>query len=199
MRTLLLAGAAVALLSGSALAQEQGGNQNQNMNQQMQDMQEKHPNAARQRGSSDEQSAPQGQERSGPRDQDMNNPQGGVRNNTIMKENPSSRTGTENTGMREQGAVRGGAHLTPTKALPGKDKTRIRETVIESGRAPRLDNLNFRVRVGVAIPRSVRLVAVPEEIVSIYPEWNGFLYFVSGDEIIVVDPNSYEVVGVLEA
>jgi hypothetical protein len=90
-------------------------------------------------------------------------------------------------------------HLSPTKTLPADQKAKIREAVIESGRAPRVDNLNFTVQVGASVPRNLRMVAVPQEIVAIYPEWSGFLYFVSGDEIIVVDPNTFDVVGVLEA
>jgi hypothetical protein len=67
--------------------------------------------------------------------------------------------------------------------------------VFRSG--PRLTHVNFRVNVGVRIPRSVHVVAVPQEIIAIYPEWAGDLYFVYGDEIVVVAPDSFAIVGVL--
>lgn len=93
--------------------------------------------------------------------------------------------------MIRGGEMRGGA----PHALSVEQKTRLRETVFRSG--PRLTHISFRIGVGVAIPRSVHIVAVPQEIVTIYPEWAGDLYFVYGDEIVVVAPDSFEIVGVL--
>ena len=42
------------------------------------------------------------------------------------------------------------------------------------------------------------MIAVPEVIVDIYPDWRGFLYFVYEDEIVIVDPNTYRIVAVLD-
>ena len=71
----------------------------------------------------------------------------------------------------------------------------MRETVFRSG--PRLSHVTFKIGVGVRIPHTVRVVAVPEEIVAIYPEWSGDLFFTYGDEIVVVAPGTFEIVGVL--
>jgi hypothetical protein len=38
---------------------------------------------------------------------------------------------------------------------------------------------------------------VPETLVQIDPEWDGFLYFVYEDEIVVVYPSDMEIVAVL--
>ena len=35
----------------------------------------------------------------------------------------------------------------------------------------------------------MRIVEVPRVIVDIHPEWRGFMYFVVGDQIIIVDRN----------
>jgi hypothetical protein len=93
--------------------------------------------------------------------------------------------------MLRGGEMRGGA----PHVLTVEQKTKLRETVVRTG--PRLTNINFRIGVGIAIPRSVRVVAVPQEIVAIYPEWASDLYFVYGDEIVVVAPDTFEIVGVL--
>jgi hypothetical protein len=168
MKKLLLISAALGMLSGSAWAQMQGG---QDMDQQMQNMQRQNPRMNEQ--APDQSTAPD------------------------QRTNPDQRQGTT---VQRRGTMTSRVHVaTPTKVLSGDQKARIEKTVIQSGRAPRMDNLNFTVRVGAPIPRNVQLVPVPQEILAIYPEWSGFLYFVSGDEIIVVDPNSYAVVGVLEA
>jgi len=93
--------------------------------------------------------------------------------------------------MLHGGEMRGGAPHT----LTVEQKTKLRETVFRGG--PRLTHINFRVGVGVRIPHSVRVVAVPQEVVAIYPEWAGNLYFTYGDEIVVVAPDTYAIVGVL--
>jgi len=63
--------------------------------------------------------------------------------------------------------------------------------------APRVEHVNFDIRVGVAVPHDVRIVALPATIVEIEPEWRGYMYFVSGDQIIVVEPGSLRIVAVL--
>lgn len=107
-----------------------------------------------------------------PRSEERNEPQGGQ----MLR-------GGE---VREQGATH---HLTV------QERTNLRETVFRSG--PRVTNVNFRIGVGAVVPRSVRLVTVPQPILAIYPAWAGDLYFVYGDEIVVVAPDSMEIVGVL--
>jgi hypothetical protein len=79
-----------------------------------------------------------------------------------------------------------------TKTLTVEQRTKIRTTVMRS--APHV-NVNFRVSVGAFVPRTVQLVPVPVEVVDVYPQWSGYLFFAEGDQIVVVDPNSYAIVG----
>jgi hypothetical protein len=80
-----------------------------------------------------------------------------------------------------------------------EQRTKIRETVLRGGSAPRVTNINFSINVGTAVPRAIRVVTVPEVIVEIHPAWRGFLYFVYEDEIVIVDPNTYKIVAVIDA
>jgi hypothetical protein len=81
--------------------------------------------------------------------------------------------------------------------LSEQQRTHIRQTVIGARGAPRVGHVDFDVRVGTRIPRDrIHLVPVPETLVQIDPEWEGFLYFVYDDEIVVVDPNDMEIVAV---
>ena len=93
-------------------------------------------------------------------------------------------------GQAEQG--RGGS----APNLSTEQRTRIRETVLVGGNAPRVNNVNFSVRVGTVVPRTVRVVAVPSVLVEIHPQWRGYMYFVVGDEIIIVDRN-HRIIAVL--
>ena len=82
--------------------------------------------------------------------------------------------------------------------LTSEQRTTIRTTVLQGSNAPRVTNVNFSLNVGTVVPRTgVTLVAVPPTLVEIYPAWRGYLYFIVGERIIIVDPNSYEIVAVL--
>jgi len=83
-------------------------------------------------------------------------------------------------------------------SLTTEQKTTIRKTVL-TGNAPRVSgHVNFDIKVGVVVPREVRVAPLPATIITIEPEWRGFMYFVSGDQIIVVEPRTLEIVAVLD-
>jgi Protein of unknown function (DUF1236) len=127
------------------------------------------------------------------------------------EERPQQRDRTQGQGQREQNAQptqrneRGGSQ-TETRTNGGggsvsfttEQRTKIRETVLRGSSVPRVSKVDFDVRIGTAVPRSVHIVAVPETIVEIHPAWRGFMYFVYNDEIIVVEPGSLKIVAVLD-
>jgi hypothetical protein len=41
------------------------------------------------------------------------------------------------------------------------------------------------------------VVAVPEVLVEVHPEWRGFRYFVYNDEIIIVEPDTLKIVAIV--
>jgi hypothetical protein len=51
-----------------------------------------------------------------------------------------------------------------------EQRTRIRETVLRGGNAPRVTNINFSINVGTVVPRTIRVVTVPDVIVEVRPE-----------------------------
>ena len=59
--------------------------------------------------------------------------------------------------------------------------------------------MNFDVRVGTKIPGSVHVVPLPEDIVRVVPEYQGYDYILVRDEILIVDPNTLEIVAVIPA
>ena len=64
-------------------------------------------------------------------------------------------------------------------------------------RGPRVTSVDFSVRVGTVIPRTVTLVVVPAVLVEFYPQYRGRKYFVYNDEIIIVD-DEYRIVAVIQ-
>jgi len=101
----------------------------------------------------------------------------------------------ENRATTGQGAAgtRAGVNLTP------ENRTRIHDVVIHQRNAPRVSNPHFSVSVGARVPRTVRFAALPRTIVEIEPAWRGFEYFMIGDQIVIVDPRSMEIVAIVEA
>ena len=96
----------------------------------------------------------------------------------------------------KQGAgAKGGA--SSSVSLTTEQRTTIRTTVLTSS-APRVTNVNFNVRVGTVVPRTVRIVPLPATIIEIEPTWRGYMYFVYQDEIIVVEPGTLRIVAVLD-
>jgi len=105
-------------------------------------------------------------------------------------------TQSPQTGGSKQGA--GERPMTSKSvSLTTEQKTTIREKVLTSS-APRVTNVNFDIKVGVVVPRTVRVAPLPVTIIEIEPEWRGYMYFVSGDEIIVVEPGTLRIVAVLD-
>ena len=104
--------------------------------------------------------------------------------------------GTQSGGAKQGTTAQGSGSLqTKSVSLTTEQKTTIRNTVITSG--PRVTNVNFDVKIGVAVPRTVRLAPVPTTIISIEPEWRGYMYFVYNEEIIIVEPRTLQIVYVL--
>ncbi len=60
-------------------------------------------------------------------------------------------------------------------------------------------HLNVSIRVGSRIPDSVHFYRLPAEVYGYYPEWRGYYYILVGDEILVIDPRSHEIVAILDA
>ena len=82
--------------------------------------------------------------------------------------------------------------------LSGEQRTKI-TTVIRSQHVAPLDHVNFSISVGTRVPRDVRFYPLPTEVVTVYPEWRGYEFIQVGDQIVVVDPQTFEIVAVIEA
>ncbi len=58
-------------------------------------------------------------------------------------------------------------------------------------------NLNIEINVGVAVPRDVRFYAIPQDIIVVVPEYRDYRYFIVGNQLCIVDPDSYEIVDII--
>ena len=80
-----------------------------------------------------------------------------------------------------------------------ENRTRIHEVFVKERSAPRVDHVDFGLSLGTAVPRSVHILAVPLPVIEIQPTWRGYEYFMVGDQIVIVNPRTMEIVAVLDA
>jgi Protein of unknown function (DUF1236) len=119
------------------------------------------------------------------------------------KTNAETREGRDNNKMNaETKPGNDRAQTTTGQAGAGakistEQRTKI-TTVIRSEHVAPVTNVNFNISVGTRIPRDVSYHALPAEVVTIYPEWRGYNYVLVRDQIIVIDPQTFEIVAVLD-
>jgi hypothetical protein len=108
--------------------------------------------------------------------------------------------GRERTDHREQSHETTGQGAAGARAnIAPETRTRIHDVIVRERNAPRVVSPNFEVSVGTRVPATVQFVAVPQTVVDIEPEWRGFEYFLIGDEMVVVDPRTMEIVAIIDA
>ena len=90
-----------------------------------------------------------------------------------------------------QGSIAAGAKLST------EQRTKIVSVFHQHRVAPA--KLNISIRVGARVPASVHFYPVPQEVIVIYPEWRGYDYILVGDEILIINPRTHEIVAILEA
>jgi hypothetical protein len=62
----------------------------------------------------------------------------------------------------------------------------------------RTTRVHFTRHIGTRIPRSVRLFVIPAAVLAIFPYYRDYRYVVEDDVICVVDPETYDIVDILE-
>jgi len=126
-----------------------------------------------------------------------------AKSSTNDKSAPASKSATDEksgaAGSKSSAQNQAGASAGGSVSLNSEQKTKIRTTVLRSGGAPKVSrsSINFNIRVGTAVPRSVHFVAVPETLIEIHPAWRGYSYFIVDEEIIIVEPSSFKIVAIL--
>lgn len=92
----------------------------------------------------------------------------------------------------------GSAPAGGSATLSTEQRSTIRAGITQQHAQP-ATNINFSISIGTPVPRNVHFYRVPNELVIIYPHWRGYDYFLVGDQIVVVDPRTHQIVAVIEA
>jgi hypothetical protein len=124
----------------------------------------------------------------------QNNAQAPSSSNTKMGQQPSTNQNSAQGTPQASPGVTTGAASSGAVQLTEQQRTEVRQKVLVN--APRESNVNFALNVGTAVPHTVRVVAVPEVLIRIHPEWRRHRFFVVNDEIIIVD-NDFRIIAIL--
>jgi Protein of unknown function (DUF1236) len=224
-RTLLMTAAAIALMAGVNAGSAQVGGSGGGDQPHMQNsppgtskgeekikpgVHEREPGAAVQQDLKEKGKMSQGQNEAQPRREgqtgpmDQNGPrekmgqqgQGQIQGQGQMEQ--KERTTQQGTQQKQNTAGQGSQGSAKSVQLSSEQRTKIHVTLANQ-RAERITNANFTIQVGARVPRTVRFYPLPVEIVEIVPEYQGYDYVLVGDEILIIDPETLEIVAVFPA
>jgi Protein of unknown function (DUF1236) len=91
----------------------------------------------------------------------------------------------------------GGSDRQASKEMKPEQRTIIKETIVREKIRP--ERITVQRRVGVAVPRTVVLYALPPTIIEVYPSYSRYkLIMVDDNTILIVDPETWMIVDVIE-
>lgn len=127
----------------------------------------------------------------------MDKPKGGMK---ADQKNAADKDGLKadqkNAGDSKAGTTTGQAGA--GAKLTSEQRTTVRTSITKQNIKP-VTNINFSINVGTRVPRTVGFHPLPTELVTIYPDWRGYEFFLVNDQIVVVNPRTLEIVAVLDA
>jgi Protein of unknown function (DUF1236) len=125
------------------------------------------------------------------------------RDQTTTQKDQKAQGQQDRTQTQTQGGAAGQSTTTTGQAGAGaklstEQRTQI-TSVIREQRVSPVTNVNFSISVGTRVPRDVTFHTLPERVVTIYPEWRRYKFILVKEQIVIVDPNTYEIVAILES
>lgn len=107
-------------------------------------------------------------------------------------------------GAKQQGQAqqKPGEKEGKTVQLNQEQRTKISQTVKQKDvnlRTVERSKVTFQINVGAVVPRTIELYPLPAPIVQIVPAYRGYLYIVVDDQLLIIHPQTYEIVAVIPA
>jgi uncharacterized protein DUF1236 len=175
-------------------AQEQRGSPNQRGAQEQRGKEEQR-GAQMQREERGAQDKDRTQERMG-QDQDRGKAQQGGGVTTGQ----SQQGGGVTTGQSQQGGgITTGQSSRTSVQLSEEQRVKIKDVIVRDRNVARVNSVNFSVSVGAKVPRDVHITVLPPEVVRIVPQFRGYDYVLVGDQLLIIDPDTMEIVAILPA
>jgi hypothetical protein len=81
--------------------------------------------------------------------------------------------------------------------LSTEQRTKISTVIKEKVHVQPLTHVNFSISIGTRVPRDVHFYPLPPDVISYYPAWRGYEFVMVGNEILVIDPATFEIVEII--
>jgi hypothetical protein len=104
---------------------------------------------------------------------------------------PAAETKPMTTGAAASGG-------TAAAGAPPAEKRGQIATAIKQEKIPAATNVNFNISIGARVPSTVTFYPIPSRIIEIYPEWRGYQVILVNGRYVVVRPQTYEIVYIIE-
>lgn len=101
------------------------------------------------------------------------------------------------TGASEGAEGRDHAPSGSVTQLSGEKRTKVQSAFRSHRSGAVAKDIDIDLNIGVMVPRTVVLTAVPDDVVVIVPEYRRYKYFVFDDKVIIVDPDTFAIVDIL--
>jgi Protein of unknown function (DUF1236) len=125
-----------------------------------------------------------------------NQTQTGVNTNNNAGTQPSTSTAAQPSNNQTNTAQSRSSNVNISANLNERERTRVTESISRLNIAP-VNNVNFSLSVGTAVPRDVRFQPLPADVVEVMPQYRGYNFFVVRDDVVIVDPSTSTIVDVL--
>lgn len=116
--------------------------------------------------------------------------------NTAQQQSGNTTAQQPNTAQQPSAAQSSQTNVNAQVNINDQQRTRISQSIAKLDVKP-ITNVNFSLSVGTVVPRDVHLATLPADVVEVVPQYRGFSFFVVKDEIVIVDPQSYQIVATL--
>ena len=114
-----------------------------------------------------------------------------------MKGAPDQAGAAAKSGADSKASTTGQGAAAGSAKLSSEQRTKITSVIKKQNVKP--VHVTFSINVGTRVPPTVHYYPLPGEVVTIYPEWRGYNYLLVGDQILVIDPDTREIVAILDA
>jgi hypothetical protein len=131
-------------------------------------------------------SGPSAQDTKGAPQQAQDKPASGTQPKSAAS--PAADTKSNTTGAAPSGAA----------AAPPPEKRSQIASAIKQEKITEIKNVNFNISIGARVPSTVQFYPIPTRIIDIYPEWSGYQVILVGGRYVIVRPNTYEIVYIIE-
>lgn len=111
----------------------------------------------------------------------------------------------QDRGKTFQGQAQQGGGVTTGRSgrasvqLSEEQRIKIKDVIVRDRNVARVNSASFSVSVGARVPRDVHVMVLPPEVVRIVPEYRGYEYVLVGDQLLIIDPDTMEIVAILPA